>query len=128
MTAPAPLLALRGWLLPALVAGLAASVSLAQAALAALAVWVLVARRRGLVAPLQWPLAAPLAAFAGWSVVAALASERPLESLAGARGLLDLAGLWVVLNALPDAGAARRFAAALLGALGLVAAAAIVQV
>jgi len=75
-----------------------------------------------------WPLAAPLAAFAAWSIVSALAAARPLESLVSAKSLLSLAAFWVVLWALPDARAARRFAAGLLAALALVSAFAIVQV
>ena len=58
-----------------------------QIALGALAAWLVLARRAALVAPLRAPLLGPIVAFAGWTVVAALASARPLESLvAGARG------------------------------------------
>ena len=66
----------RAVLLGALVFGLALSISVSQIALGALAAWVLVARRAGRIPPLQAPLLVPIAAFAAWSLVAALASER----------------------------------------------------
>ncbi len=115
-------------LLVALVLGLALSISVSQIALGALAAWLLLARRTGRIPPLQAPLLAPIAAFAGWSVVAALASERPLESLYTSKSLLNLAALFVIANALPDAATARRFATWLLIALAAAAALAVVQV
>ena len=115
-------------LLGALVFGLALSISVSQIALGALAVWVLVARRAGRIPPLRAPLLMPIAAFAGWSLVAALASEWPLESLSESRHLLNLAALFVLVNALPDAATARRFATWLLIAVTGTAVLAIVQV
>jgi O-antigen ligase len=115
-------------LLGALVFGLALSISVSQIALAALAVWVLVARRTGRIPPLQAPLLIPIAAFAAWSLVAALASERPLESFYDSKHLLNLAALFVLVNAMPDAATARRFATWLLLAVTGTAALAIVQV
>jgi O-antigen ligase len=115
-------------LLGALVFGLALSISVSQIALGALAVWVLVARRAGRIPPLQAPLLVPMAAFAAWSLVAALASERPLESFYESKHLLNLAALFVLVNALPDAATARRFAIWLLLAVTGTAALAIVQV
>jgi putative inorganic carbon (HCO3(-)) transporter len=115
-------------LLVALVLGLTLSISVSQIALGALAAWLLLARRAGWIPTLQAPLLAPIAAFAVWSVVAALASERPLESLYSAKSLLNLAALFVIVNALPDAATARRFATWLLIALAGAAALAVVQV
>lgn len=77
---------------------------------------------------LSWPLLAPLAAFAAWTVVAALASARPMESLLGARGLLTLGAFYVVLYALPDTRGASRFATGLFVAVTAVALLSIVQV
>jgi O-antigen ligase len=115
-------------LLGALVAGLLASISLSQIALGALAVWVLLARRAGVVPSLRAPLLGPIAAFTAWTVVSALASERPLESLLAARGVLNLAGLFVIASALSTPALARRVSAWLLAGLGLLALVALVQV
>jgi len=60
--------------------------------------------------------------------VAALASARPVESLLAAKGLLTLGAFYVVLHALPDRAAARRFATGLFLAVSLVALLAIAQV
>jgi O-antigen ligase len=104
-------------LLIALVVGLAASISLTQITLAALAVWLVLARQAGLVPPLQMPLVTPIAAFVVWSLVAALASDRPLESLVALKSLLNLGALFVIVNALSQPRLARRFAMWLLLAL-----------
>jgi O-antigen ligase len=129
--APAPfdwLRAAHTVLLVALILGLTLSISVSQTALAALAAWVLLARRAGRLPPLQVPLLAPIAAFAAWSLVAALASERPLESLYTSKSMLNFAALFVIASALPDAATARRFATWLFIALAGAAALAIVQV
>ncbi|HEX6210382.1 MAG TPA: O-antigen ligase family protein [Methylomirabilota bacterium] len=115
-------------LLVALVLGLTLSISVSQIALGALAAWLLLARRAGRIPALRAPLLVPIAVFAVWSVVAALASERPLESLYESKSLLNLAALFVIVNALPDAATARRFATWLLIALAGAAALAVVQV
>ena len=120
-------LALRDGLVVALLLGLAASISLAEASLAALAAWLVWAVRTRAYRP-SWPLFAPLAAFAIWSVLAALLSPAPVDSLRIMRMLLPLATLWIVLGVLDDASAARRFAAGLLWAVAAVAVVAIVQV
>ena len=120
--------AARTALLGALVFGLALSISVSQIALGALAVWVLAARWAGRIPPLQAPLLMPIAAFAAWSLVAALASERPLESFYASKHLLNLAALFVLVNALSDAAMARRFATWLLIAVAGTAVLAIVQV
>jgi putative inorganic carbon (hco3(-)) transporter len=118
----------RTMLLVALVLGLALSISVSQITLAALAVWVLVARWAGRLAPLGAPLLAPLVAFAAWSVVTALASARPLESLVACKSLLNFAALLVLVNALSDATLVRRFATWLVLALAVAAVIGIVQV
>jgi len=99
----------RGWLLLSLTVGLAASITLSETTLVVLAIWLVLGPRPASPSP-RWPLLAPLSAFAGWTVVAVLASARPMESLLAARGLLTLGAFYVVLYALPDARAAGRFA------------------
>ncbi len=118
----------RTFLLVALVFGLAFSISVSQITLAALAAWLLLAWRTGRGVALRMPLLGPVAAFAACSVLAALASARPLESLAACKGLLDLAALFVIATALPDAATARRFATWLVLALAGAAVAGIAQV
>jgi putative inorganic carbon (hco3(-)) transporter len=122
------LLRLRDGLLVALVVGLALSISLSEATLAALAVWLVWTRRMPPVSRAAWPLLAPLLAFSGWSIAAAAVSAAPAESLAATRTLLPLATLWVVFGALDDAGAARRFVAWLSWAVAAVAVVSIIQV
>ena len=118
----------RGWLLLALTVGLAASISLAAIALVLLAAWLVFGPRPAVRPRAGWPLLGPLAAFAAWTLVAALASSRPVESLVAAKGLLTLGAFYVVLHALPDRAAARRFATGLFLAVSLVALLAIAQV
>ncbi len=118
----------RTGLLVALVVGLALSISVSQIALAGLAAWLLLARWAGRLPPLQLPLLGPIAAFAAWSVVTALASERPLEGLYTCKSLLNLAALFVIANALPDAASARRFATWLVLAVAAASVLALVQV
>jgi putative inorganic carbon (HCO3(-)) transporter len=110
-----------------LVAGLAASISLSQAMLAVVAVWLLRERLHDRLA-VSWPLAAPLLAFGAWTLATALWSAAPLESLGAARSVTMLATLWIVLHVLADAARARWFATALFVAVSVVAALAIVQV
>jgi O-antigen ligase len=116
----------RDWLLGALTVGLAASITLSETTLVVLAV-VLVAGWRAMLeraVPRRpaWPLIGPLLAFASWTLVAALASARPGESLLqGSRGLLTLGAFYVVLYALPDTPAAVRFMNGLLFAVAIVA-------
>ncbi|MGH7356301.1 MAG: O-antigen ligase family protein [Candidatus Rokuibacteriota bacterium] len=126
---PSPPSRVRDTLLVLLVAGLAASISLSEIVLALLALWLLATRAtRGGYRALAWPLAGPIVGFTGWTVVTALASGRTLESLTSAKNLLVLATFWVVLHALPDAPAARRFVARLAWALAAVSVVAILQV
>jgi O-antigen ligase len=69
-----------------------------------------------------------IAAYAAWSVVAGLASARPFESTRSVKSVIWFGAMYVVLAALPDARAARRFATALFAAAAVVALFAIVQV
>jgi O-antigen ligase len=118
----------RTFLLFALVFGLLASISVTQISLGALAVWVVLARWAGVIPALRAPLLGPIVAFVVWTVVAALASERPLDSLLTARNALNLAALFVVVNVLSEPALVRRFATWLLAGLGLLALVALVQV
>ena len=110
-----------------LVAGLAVSITLSQTMLVVLAAWLLRERWRGRLA-LAWPLLTPIGLFAAWTVVTALLSAAPSDSLREAHSLISLAALWVVLHAVDDAPRARWFATALFVALAVVAALSIVQV
>ena len=108
--------------------GLVTSISLTQITLALLAVWLLLARRFGIVPRVRLPLALPLVLFVAWTLVAALASDDPRDSLTTCKNVMNLVGLWIVASTLEDARAARRFLAGLALALGVVAVLAIVQV
>lgn len=106
-------------LVGAYIVGLGVSITLAETALVLLAarwVWRIATGR----ARSGWPLAWPLTAFALATVVAALMSARPAESLFSARNLLLLASVWVLRDALPDARGASRALVGLLGVLGVV--------
>ncbi len=118
----------RDGLLIALTAGLAASITLSETTLVVLALWLAFRRPAAGGAGPGWPLRVELGAFAAWTLVAALASPRPLESLGAARGLLPLGAFYVVLHALPDRRAASRFATGLLLAVSLVALLGVAQV
>ncbi len=116
----------RDGLVVALLLGLAASITLSEASLVALAVCLVWS---GHVRSWRaWPLLGPIAAFAAWSVVAALASAAPPDSLTQTKSLLPLATLWVVLGTLDDPAAAHRFAGRLLWALAAVSLLSIAQV
>jgi putative inorganic carbon (hco3(-)) transporter len=114
-------------LLVLLVAGLAASITLSQTMLVVLTLWLLRERHRGRL-QLAWPLGVPIMAFAGWTLLAALLSGAPTDSVRASHTLIGLATLWVVLHAVDDAPRARWFATALFIALAVVAALSIVQV
>ncbi len=112
----------RAILLSAFGLGLGLSITLAQTALALLAVrliWRLATGR----ARMQWPMALAFGAWIVASLLAAAFSLRPLESLGELKSLLVIAGFYVVLDALPDASEAERWwfrLLALMGVLGLV--------
>ena len=114
-------------LLVAFMVGLAVSISLAELTLVGLALVLIVSSRDRSVS-WSWPLLGPMLAFAAWTLLAALLSDRPLESLATSKNLLVLGTFYIVLNTLPDAAAARRFALGLFALLAVVAGLAIVQV
>jgi len=112
----------------ALAVGLAASITLAETTLVVLALWLVFGPRPAGTLRIRWPLLGPFVAFAVWTLVAALASDRPRESLLSSRGLLTLGAFYVVLHALPDGHVARRFAQGLFIAVAVVALVSIVQV
>jgi O-antigen ligase len=115
-------------LLVALVAGLAVSITLSETTLAVLALWLIWRARSAPTPDGGWPLALPILGFAAWTVVAALMSAQPADSVRAAKTLLSLATFWIVLRALPDRASARWFATALFFALTAVAVFALVQV
>jgi O-antigen ligase len=115
-------------LLVALVAGLAASITLSELTLVVLALWLLWRGRAAPTADAGWPLVVPLLGFAAWTIVTALLSAQPLDSLRATKGLLTLATFWIVLRVLPDGPSARWFATALFIALTVIALFAIGQV
>ncbi len=121
-----PLPAATRWTLVALALGLALSISLSEMSFAVLAVLLLVARRRRTVAPTA-PLIRPVLAFAAWTIVTALASGYPVQSLVAAKGLVWLGVLYVMVNTLPDRHAAHGFATLLFATTTIAAIAAIVQ-
>ena len=114
-------------LLVLFVAGLAASITLSQTMLVVLTFWLLREWHRGRLA-LTWPLAVPIGAFAGWTLLTALLSAAPAESLRASHSLIGLATLWIVLHAVEDGRRARWFATALFVAMMAVAALSVVQV
>ncbi|PYN66219.1 MAG: hypothetical protein DMD90_07920 [Candidatus Rokuibacteriota bacterium] len=120
---------LRVILLGAFAVGLAFSITLAESALAALALrlaWRLVSGRAR---PVDWPLALPFAAWTVASLVAAGLSNEPLSSVVpAAKGVLLIVTFYAMLDALPDAGAADRFLSGLLVLVAIVALLGIVQV
>ena len=128
MLSPRALAAARAPLLVVLVAGFAVSISLAQITLTVLVVWVLLARRAGVIERLRWPLLPPIAAFAVWSVVAALASDHVASAAWELKNLLTLGSMFLLVNALPEPADARRFAVWLLVGLTGAAVLGIVQV
>ena len=71
-------------------------------------------------ARVTWPLAWPMAAFAAATLLAAALSARPGESLLASRTLLLLLSVWVIQDAVPDAGAAARMLSLLLAVIGAV--------
>jgi len=120
---------LRAILLGAFAVGLAFSITLAETALAALALrlaWGVVAGRVRLDG---WPLARPFAAWIVVSLAAAGLSADPLQSLfVAAKGVLLIVTFYVMLDALPDAVAADRFMSGLLVLMAIVALLGVIQV
>ena len=120
--------AVRRWLLLALTLGLAASISLSELTLVVLAAWLVFGPREAGAARAGWPLAGPFVVFAAWTLVAALAAPRLVESLAATKGLLTLGAFYVVLHACPSRRAAERFLTGLFIAVSVVALFSIAQV
>ena len=120
---------LRNCLLGAYVLGLGVSISLSQGALVALSLlwlWRLrdpAARRR-----LALPLLGPMLAFAGATLLSALASGHAATSLVAAKGLLLGVALYVTVDALADGVEPELFLAALVAVSTLAAVTGLVQV
>lgn len=114
-------------MLAAFAVGLAVSISLAEVALGILAAIVVVEHyRRGVWLP-ALPLVGPIVGFAAWTLVAALFSERPLQSVVSARSVVWLATVWAVFHALETRDSLSAFARVFLAALGVVALVGVVQ-
>jgi O-antigen ligase len=121
-------IALRRGLLAAFVVGLGFSITLAETALLLLTLlWLWRLRdpevRRGQ----AWPLWQPVLAFAGVTLLSALVSGHPGQSLAACKTLLLTAALYVTDDALLDAREADRFLSWLALAAGGAALAGLVQ-
>ena len=114
-------------LLLMLAVGLACSITLSELTLLTLFVVLLAGARPG-AAWLRAPLATPLLAFAGSTLISAAMAMQPGDSLRASKGLLTLATFWIVLTALPDAAAARRFATIVFVTVSAVGLLSIVQV
>ena len=103
-------MSVRGVLLGAFVAGLGLSITLAETALALLTLLLLWRLRDPAVrAAARWPLALPVAAWSGLTLLSALLSGHPAASLEAAKGLLLVAALYVTADAVRDPRAAGRF-------------------
>jgi O-antigen ligase len=103
-------LSVRGVLLGAFVAGLGVSITLAETALALLTLHLLWRLRDPAErAAARWPLWAPVLAFSAVTILSALLSGSPAASLESAKGLLLVAALYVVADAVRDPEAAGRF-------------------
>jgi O-antigen ligase len=103
-------LSVRGVLLAAFVAGLGLSITIAQAALALLVLsWLWGLRDPAVRAAARWPLWRPVLGLSAVTVLSALLSGHALASLAASKGLLLVAALYVVADALPGPPAAGRF-------------------
>jgi O-antigen ligase len=117
----------RAVLLGALALGLGLSITLAQAALALLAVRLAWRLATGRARP-GWPLGWPFATWIGASLLAALLAPRPGPSLLAARSLVLIAIFYVLLDALPDLGELERWGRRLFALLAAVALVGVVQV
>jgi O-antigen ligase len=103
-------LLLRRGLFAAFVVGLGASITLSQSALAALAVlWLWRLRDPAVRRAQSWPLWKPMLLFAGVTVVSALVSNDPWDSLPAGKSLLLGLALYVTADALDGPEDAERF-------------------
>ena len=101
---------LQRWVLGFFVAGLAFSITLSESSLFLLALfWLWRLRTETTRVTLAFPLAGPVLAVAAATLLSAVRSEHPAASLVDAKGLLLLAILYVLVDALPDVDAADRF-------------------
>lgn len=114
-------------LLGALTLGLGLSITLAEAALALLAVRLAWRLATGRARP-RWPLGWVFAAWIGASLLAALLSARPGPSLLAARPVILIATFYVLLDALPDRSEVERWGRWLFGLLAAVAVVGVLQV
>ena len=123
------MIALRRGLLAAFVVGLCCSITLCEGALALLTLLWLWRLHDPEVRRMQaWPLWRPVLAFAGATILSALASGHPAASLAASKGLLLTAALYVTADALVDAREADRVISWLALAAGGAALAGLVQI
>jgi O-antigen ligase len=121
-------IALRRGLLAAFVVGLACSITLSETALLLLTVlWLWRLRDPDVRRAQPWPLWQPVLAFAGATILSALASGHVAESLVASKGLLLMATLYVTADALEDARGGDRFLSWLALAAGGAALAGLVQ-
>ncbi len=101
---------LRRGLLAAFVVGLGGSITLSETALLLLTVlWLWRLHDPEVRRAQPWPLWQPVLAFAGATILSALASDRVAESLLASKGLLLMATLYVTADALEDAREGDRF-------------------
>jgi len=122
-------LSVRGVLLGAFVAGLGLSITLAETALALLALHLLWRLRDPAVrAAARWPLWRSVAVFSGATVLSALLSGHVPASLEASKTLLLVAALYVVVDALREPVAADRFLLGLTAAAAVAAAVGLLQV
>ena len=99
--------ALRRAVLGAFVVGLGTSITLSQSTLALLTLlWLWRLRDPGARAAARGPLWQPVLAFSAVSLVSALASGHPIAALGASKGLLLVAALYVIADALPVSGPA----------------------
>jgi O-antigen ligase len=106
--------ALRRALLAAFVLGLGFSITLSETSLTLLTLmwlWRLRDPDHRRVAP--WPLVAPVVAFSAATILSALVSGHPGESVLASKGLLLALVLYVTADALPEAATADRLVSAL---------------
>ncbi len=98
------------WLLGLFLVGLAFSITLSESVLFLLGcLWVWRLRDASARTALSFPLAAPVLALVGTTLLSAARAANPPASLVDAKGLLLLAILYVLVDALPDVDAADRF-------------------
>ena len=121
--------ALSRGLLAAFVVGLGLSITLSETALALLTVlWLVRLRTPAGRAEARWPLWRPVAVFSAVTLVSALASGHPGESLVASKGLLLVAALYVTAAMLHDAADADRFLTGLILVLTVAAVIGLLQV